>query len=136
MRSESRRKIVMKISLSAAIAASLVSVAPVPASAHALVSSTPAAGSTVTNLSLVTLNFSEPLNIKTSTASLTMTAMPGMADHPEMKMSAMKLGFGKDAKTILLRSAKPLSAGSYRLDWSSENVEGHKMTGRIAFTAK
>jgi len=62
-----------------------------PALAHPkLVSSTPAANATVTKPTSLTLNFSEKLLPPMSGIELTMTGMPGMANHAPMKVAGFK----------------------------------------------
>lgn len=118
----------------AAVAALLV---PAVAFAHPkLVSATPAANATVARTSTVKLVFSERLMPRMSTAALTMTGMPGMAKHPDMKMTGVTSAVGPDGKSIVLTLAKPLPAGSYRADWVIVGADTHRITGAHSFSVK
>jgi len=73
---------------------------PGAANAHTkLIGSTPAANSTVSKVTSVTLKFNEKVIASTVKTEFVMTGMPGMANHAPMKIpytSAM----GKDGKSI------------------------------------
>jgi methionine-rich copper-binding protein CopC len=126
----------LKSFLPSAAAALALLVAPVAASAHTrLVASIPAAGSTASKVTSVSLHFSEKLIPATIKTSLVMTAMPGMTDHPPMKIpysSAM----GKDGKSMTLLLKRPLAAGSYTLSWSAAGADTHRMGSEFSFTVK
>ncbi|HEX2813999.1 MAG TPA: copper resistance protein CopC [Sphingopyxis sp.] len=126
----------LKSLLPSAAAALALLVAPVAASAHTrLIASTPAAGSTASKVTSVSLHFSEKLIPTTIKTSLVMTAMPGMTDHPPMKIpysSAM----GKDGKSMTLLLKRPLAAGSYTLSWSAAGADTHRMGSEFSFTVK
>ncbi|MGV7119871.1 copper resistance protein CopC [Sphingopyxis sp. 550A] len=126
----------LKSFLPSAAAAVALLVAPVAASAHTrLIASTPAAGSTASKVTSVSLHFSEKLIPATIKTSLVMTAMPGMTDHPPMKIpysSAM----GKDGKSMTLLLKRPLAAGSYTLSWSAAGADTHRMGSEFSFTVK
>ncbi len=121
--------------LSALISAGLFLVAS-PAFAHPkLLSSTPAAKATASNVSQVSLTFSEGLMAPVSGAELTMTSMPGMAGHV-MKISGVKTSVGKDGKTLVAAFAKPLAAGTYQMDWHVVSTDTHRVKGTLAFTVR
>ena len=126
----------LKSLLPSAAAALALLVAPVAASAHTrLIASTPAAGSTASKVTSVSLHFSEKLIPATIKTSLVMTAMPGMTDHPPMKIpysSAM----GKDGKSMTLLLKRPLTAGSYTLSWSAAGADTHRMGSEFSFAVK
>lgn len=126
----------MKINARATLGAACIAFLSMPLAAHGLSASTPAEGATVSNIKTLSFQFSEPLDTKASGASLTMTAMPGMADHPPMKMGAMKPGFADGGKTLTLSAGRPLAAGSYRADWWATSATGHKVNGQVSFTVK
>jgi methionine-rich copper-binding protein CopC len=107
-----------------------------PALSHPkLVSSMPAAKATVSNVSQVSLAFSESLVAPVSGAELTMTSMPGMANH-RMKISGVKTSVGQDGKTLVAAFAKPLAAGTYQLDWHVVSTDTHRVRGTLAFTVR
>ena len=107
-----------------------------PALAHAkLVASTPAANATVASTSSIDLQFSEALVGKLSTAELAMTGMPGMAMNAPMKMT-LKASLGADQKSLKLALAKPLAAGSYKLDYHVTSTDTHRINGSLTFTVK
>ena len=109
----------------------------VPAAAHPkLLSATPAANASAKAVSRIVLKFSERLTPRLSGATLTMTGMPGMANHPDMKMTGVSAAIGSDGSSIVLTTAKPLPAGSYRVDWHVVGADTHRITGTHSFTAK
>lgn len=119
------------LSLAAAIAIAL----PGVAAAHSkLVSSNPAANATVSKPSKLTLTFSETFLAPMSGADLTMTAMPGMADHPAMPIKGFKTSV--EGKTMVLTLPRPLPAGTYDLKWHIVGADQHKMEGGYSFTVK
>lgn len=119
------------LSLAAAIAIAL----PGVAAAHSkLVSSNPAANAIVSKPSKLTLTFSETFLAPMSGADLTMTAMPGMADHPPMPIKGFKTSV--EGKTMVLTLPRPLPAGTYDLKWHIVGADQHKMEGGYSFTVK
>lgn len=124
----------MRFALAAMAAFALV---PGAVLAHPkLISASPAANASVAPTSIVTLTFNEKLMPKLSSARLTMTGMPGMANHPEMEMKGVTSSVAADGKSIVLKSAKPLPAGSYRADWVIVGPDTHRLTGAHAFKVK
>lgn len=111
-------------------------VAPTVAHAHAkLVGSAPAANATVAKVTKVDLKFNEKLIASTVKTELVMTGMPGMADHPPMKIpytSAM----GKDGKSMTLMLKRPLVPGTYKVKWSAAGADTHRMGSEFSFTVK
>ena len=108
---------------------------PVPAAAHPkLLSASPAANASAKAVSRIVLKFSERLTPRLSGATLTMTGMPGMANHPDMKMSGVNAAIGSDGISIVLTSAGPLPAGTYRVDWHVVGADTHRITGTHSFT--
>lgn len=100
-----------------------------------LVSATPPANSTVAKPSSIQLRFSGKLMPKLSRVDLFMTAMSGHA-HPPMKISGGKTSFSADGKTMIMRLAQPLSAGTYRVDYHGVSVDTHKAHGSYTFHVK
>lgn len=127
----------MKITpLLATLALALSLGLPATALAHPkLLSASPAANATVGATKRVTLNFSERLLPKLSGGELVMTGMPGMAAHGPMKV-AVTATVGSDGKTLDLVAARPLAAGSYRLDWHVVSTDTHRITGSLGFTVR
>ena len=122
-----------RLSLLAAAAALVVTA---PALAHTkIVSANPAAGAAVASPAVIELKTSEKLMPKLSGATLTMTSMPGMANHGEMKMP-VATSVAKDGSTIVLKPSKKLAAGSYRVDWYAVSGDTHRVTGTHAFSVK
>lgn len=127
--------ILSKIALSLAAVFSLA--APTAAAAHPkLLSATPAANAPAKAVSRIVLKFSERLTPKLSGATLTMTGMPGMANHPDMKMTGVSAAVGSDGTTIVLTSARPLPAGTYRVNWHVVGADTHRITGTHSFSVK
>ena len=119
------------------IAAIALLLTPAAAFAHPkLVAATPAANESVARTTSVKLTFSERLMPKLSTASLIMTGMSGMANHPDMKMTGITSAIAADGKSIVLTSAKPLPAGSYRADWVIVGADTHRITGKHSFSVR
>lgn len=109
---------------------------PAAALAHPkVVSATPAANAAVAPTRTVRLTFSERVMPRLSSATLTMTSMPGMGNHV-MKMTGVTSAVSEDGKSITLTSARPLSAGSYRVDWVIVGADTHRITGTHAFSVR
>ena len=100
-----------------------------------LLSSTPAAKSTGAAPRQIELHFSEGLMAKLSGADLAMISMPGMAMKSPMKMAATAT-VGSDGKTLSVSPAKPLPAGTYRVDYHIVSVDTHRVTGTLVFRVK
>ena len=121
-----------------ALAAITTIMTPNVAFAHAkLLSSTPAANATVSKdkAKSITLVFNEKLMASTVKAELVMTAMPGMKDHPPMKVAFSSM-MGKDGKSAMLMLKRPLAAGTYKVKWAAAGADTHRMEGEFAFTVK
>jgi methionine-rich copper-binding protein CopC len=107
-----------------------------PAFAHtALVSSSPAASATVSNVRSVTLTFNEAFMPQVSGLEIVMTGMPGMeGNHPTMKITGVKVAASADHKSLVATLARPLSAGTYDVNWYAVGADTHRMTGKVSFT--
>ncbi|WP_033921663.1 copper resistance protein CopC [Sphingomonas sp. 37zxx] len=108
-----------------------------PASAHlTLVSASPAANASASaaTTKLIVLKFSDTLTPQQSGAALIMTGMPGMANHPYMKIPGVTASIGADGKSLELSLAKPLPVGTYRIDWYVVGSDTHRVTGQHSFS--
>jgi len=118
-----------------AVAAALA-LMPAPALAHTkLVGSTPAANSTVSKPTSIQLKFNEKLIATTVKTELVMTGMPGMKDHPPMKI-AFTSAMGKDGKSMTLTPRRALVPGTYKVKWSAAGADTHRMGSEFGFTVK
>ena len=127
----------MKTLVHAVAAAALLMGVAAPAWAHPkLVSSTPAANATVVSTNRITLTFNERLMPRMSGVELAMTGMPGMANHAPMKITGYRTAFEGDGKTFVMTLARPLSAGTYKLDWHAVSADTHRITGSLSFTVR
>jgi methionine-rich copper-binding protein CopC len=108
-----------------------------PALAHPkLVSATPAAGSTVSGPTQITLAFSETLMPQMSGLDLVMTAMPGMASNAPMKVAGFKTSVSQDGKRLVVALPPALPAGSYDAHWHVVSTDTHRVEGHLTFTVR
>ena len=123
----------LALTLFAPLAAALAS--PGVVAAHtSLVSSTPAARATASNVTRLTLNFSEDLVAPLSGIALTMTSMPGMANHEPMPIRGFTTTVRENVMTVTMPRALP--AGTYLLEWHVVSSDQHRMEGRYTFTVR
>ncbi|OYZ15789.1 MAG: copper resistance protein CopC [Sphingomonadales bacterium 28-64-96] len=101
-----------------------------------LVSSTPAANATADKPGKIVLVFNEKLMAKFAGAELTMTGMPGMADHQPMKITGFTTAMSADGKTMTLLMKRALASGSYEVKWFAAGADTHRMDGSFAFSVK
>lgn len=122
----------------AALTAAAGLVLTVPALAHThVISSTPAAAATASNVRNVTITFSEPFMPALSGLEVVMTGMPGMAGHhPAMKVNGIKVAPSSDRKSLVATLARPLPAGTYDVNWHAVGTDTHRMTGTVSFTVR
>lgn len=100
------------------------------ASAHAkLVTSTPAANSTVAAPKTISLTFNEKLSPAFSKFEIVMPTMNAMA-------VPVKTVVSKDGLTITGTPRAPLTPGAYKINWHAASSDGHKMDGAVDFTVK
>ncbi|GAA0507423.1 MAG: copper homeostasis periplasmic binding protein CopC [Pigmentiphaga sp.] len=99
-----------------------------------LLSSTPGDKAETTAPARIELRFSEALVTQFSGARLLMTGMAGMS-HAPMPVEARVSG-DADPKTMLITPAKPLAAGTYRVEWRAVSSDTHPMTGNFSFSVK
>jgi methionine-rich copper-binding protein CopC len=122
-------------SLLAPLAALAVVLSPVAAMAHPkLVSSTPAAKATVAKPTSLTLTFSEVLVAPLSGVELTMTGMPGMANHKPMPVKGFITKV--EGKTMTVSLPRALPAGTYDLKWHAVAGDQHRIQGGYSFSVK
>jgi copper resistance protein C len=96
--------------------------------AHAiLVGSDPARDSAVSSPKVITLHFSEALEMKVSGFKLT---------DGDGKPVAIKAVASPDAKSLSGVPTKPLEPGLYRISWTSMGGDSHKLTGTLSFSVK
>jgi methionine-rich copper-binding protein CopC len=124
----------MKRSLVALIAAAALALPGVAAAHSKLLSSSPAADATVAKPIKLTLTFSETFLAPMSGVDLTMTGMPGMADHPPMPIKGFKTSV--EGKSMIVTLPRALPAGSYDLKWHIVGTDQHKMEGGYSFKVK
>ena len=118
------------------LAAALLALSPAAALAHPkLVSSSPAANAVAASPGRVTLRFSERLVPRVASATLTMTGMPGMADHPPMPVTA-RTTVGGDGRTLLVTPNQRLVAGTYRVNYRVVGADTHPIQGAYTFRVR
>lgn len=115
-------------------AASLLAVPGVAMAHPKLLSATPAANSAVVKPTAIKLSFNETLVGPLSGIELTMTGMPGMANHAPMPIKGFTTkAAGKDLTVTLPR---PLPAGSYELKWHAVAADQHRIEGSYTFSVR
>jgi copper resistance protein C len=109
-----------------------------PAAAHTqVISSTPAAGSTASNVRTVTIMFSEPVMPALSGAEIVMTGMPGMAGHHSpMKVAGARVAASADRKALVATMPRPLPAGAYDINWHAVGADTHRVAGTMSFSVR
>lgn len=121
-----------------AFAVALAATAFVTTAAYAhpkLATALPAANATVTAPTKVQLVFTEALVAQFSGIDLTMTEMPGMKMGP-IKINGVKAALAADGKTLVANFAKPLSAGTYKVDYHVVSADTHRIQGSYTFKVK
>ena len=99
-----------------------------PALAHPkLLKATPAANATVKAPARIELHFSETLEPKFSTATLT------MPEHGGMSVTVAAAVDPKDRKTLVVTPKGPLMAGAYAVNWAVTSTDTHKVNGVHSF---
>jgi methionine-rich copper-binding protein CopC len=100
-----------------------------------LVQTTPAANATTAAPARIELRFSERMVEAFSGANLLMVDMPGMKmDKPSKEAATATVG--ADGMTLTLTPAKPLPAGTYRVDYHVVSTDTHRVTGSFSFWVK
>ena len=107
------------------------------AQAHTkLISSSPAANTVVAKPGRVVLTFNEKVIAGFTGVTLTMTSMPGMANHKPMAISGFTSAMSADGKTLTLTMRRALAAGTYQANWHAAGADTHRMKGTFVFTVK
>lgn len=101
-----------------------------------LLSSTPAEGATASRPRVVTLVFGEPLATPGATASIVMTAMPGVKNHGEMVIRNFTSAWSRENRTLVLSLGQPLRSGTYEVRWQASSADGQRATGTVTFTVE
>ncbi|WP_036138996.1 copper homeostasis periplasmic binding protein CopC [Luteibacter sp. 9135] len=99
-----------------------------------LISSTPADKAVGAAPRSIQLTFSEALMPQFSAADVMITAMPGMAMAPAKVATAVATG--TDGQTLVVTPTRPLTRGSYRVDWHVVSVDTHAVKGSFTFEVK
>jgi hypothetical protein len=118
-----------------ALAATALFAVSAPAFAHPrLVSASPAANATVARPTQIVLTFSEPLVAPLSGIELTMTGMPGMANHAPMPIR----GFATKVEGHTLTATMPraLPVGTYELKWHVVAADQHRIENAFTFSVR
>lgn len=111
------------------ILAAALSLSATAAFAHAhLLKEMPAANSTGTAPSQLTLGFSEGVLLKFTGVEVT------GPDGP-LKMGDSALGLGDD-KVLIVHFATPPKPGTYTVAWHALSADGHRTQGSYSFTVK
>ncbi len=99
-----------------------------------LMSAHPAAKATVSRPSEIRLGFSEALAAPLTGLDLTMTGMPGMANHAPMPIR----GFTPVVKgnELIVTLPRPLPAGTYALKWHAAGTDQQQAEGAYTFTVR
>ena len=108
-----------------------------PASAQVkLVSSTPAANKAAAKPMAVSLTFSDKIAPNASDMDIVMLTMPGMKDHPPMKITGFTATVGAEGKTLVAKLPRALPVGTYVVNWRVNQTDGTPATGKINFAVK
>lgn len=101
-----------------------------------LVSSTPANNKAASKPMAVTLTFSDKIGANASSMDIVMLTMPGMKDHPPMKISGFTTSVSPDGKTLSAKLPRPLPLGTYVVNWKATGSDGAPASGKINFAVK
>ena len=101
-----------------------------------LVSSTPAAGATVTGSTAIRLAFSEKLIGPMTGADVVMTGMSNAGHHQPVKINGYVATLGRDSKSILMTRVKALAPGNYVVAWHAVSVDTHRIQGSLGFRVR
>lgn len=96
-----------------------------------LVESRPEQGSVVSKPDALDLTFNEPVALADLSISLTMTAMPGMANHKPMTIKGFDVI--STGTKVSVHFPRPLPGGTYRLDWTVRGALAEPAAGSLTF---
>ena len=114
-----------------AAAGALALVSASQAFAHAeLISTNPAANSTVAAPKSISLTYDDPLVGQFSAFEVVMAMGGHTMDMP------VKISLSRDKKTLTGALAAPLAAGDYTVNWHVASDDGHRETGSFAFKVR
>lgn len=131
-----RRRLLPVLAASMAVTGAMIGWAP-PALAHPkVVAAQPVEGASASNVTQVTITFSEPLVAAMSGMDVMMTGMPGMANHQPMKMTGVKASVAADGVTLVAKLPRALPAGTYEADWHVVSTDTHRVAGKLTFSVK
>lgn len=126
----------MKLPLSSLVlAGALVLAAPASAQVQ-LVSSIPANTKAAAKPMAVSLTFSDKITPAAASLDIIMLTMPGMKDHPPMKVTGFKPSVSADGKTLTAKLPRPLPVGTYVVNWKATGTDGKPASGKINFAVK
>ena len=100
-----------------------------------LATALPAAEATVAAPTKIQLAFTEALLAQFSGIDLTMTEMPGMKMGP-MKINGVKAALAADGKTLVATFARPLSTGTYKVEYHVMSTDTHRIQGSYTFKVR
>ncbi len=83
----------------------------------------------------MSLQFNETIIPSSLRTELVMTAMPGMTDHPPMKMRTTS-AIGRDSRSLTMTLKRPLVPGTYRVSWTATAAGGQPTSGQYSFTVR
>lgn len=116
--------------------AAALSLPGIAAAQSKLLSSSPAADTTVAKPVKLTLRFSDAIVPGMSGVDIVMTGMPGMADHPPMPIKGFATGVAPDGQTLIVTLPRPLPVGSYDLKWHVVGTDRQHVDGGYSFKVR
>lgn len=100
-----------------------------------LVSATPAADATVAAPDRIDLRFSERIMPRMSVVTVAMTGMEGVA-HAPMLVAGTKASVTPTGNGLMVMMPRPLTPGTYRVEWHVTSGAGNHAMGNYAFTVE
>ena len=125
----------LRILAPAAAALLGMAIAPAASAQLAIASAKPAVNSNVSKVTSVSMQFNKRVTPASVRAELIMTAMPGMSNHPPMKISITS-AMTRDGKTLTITPKRVLVPGTYKVSWNATATDGQAMAGNYSFTAR